>query len=303
MGGIMKRQVNGDFEKVKSLFDKIVEFDIEGKLINELLERKVVSLEDIVAYAIDSNKFEYMYFIAKNIKDIDLSSLEDKVLEMNSLDCMIMFSNLEGVNVKKFEDKIISLNNFKYFFEFAKNVKNVNMKRFEDLVISSNDLRYILRFAVEVRNCNVNRLADIFIESGNTYYIMLYAMHVKKAPYEKLVDKIIEVGDPEEIIAMADEFNLVYLDKLTDAIINTKNAHYICEFGVKFEKDLSVELVDKLAYAVMEYGTNLDIYYFASTVEKAPEILMLKKIKENNKNQNKVERKNKVKRLLHMETK
>lgn len=286
--------------KIDSLLKKIVKYDTDGEIVNELVERKIIKLEEILSFAINSNNFNNIYFVGKNVKNINLCKLENKVIEMNNFEDIVRFSNLENVNVEKFEDKVISLNDFKCFFGFAKNVTKVNMERFENLVIATDNLKYILKFAIEVRNCNKDKLADVMINSGNTYFMMLFAIHVKNAPVERILDKIIEIGNVDEIITMAFEFSDDYLDKLTDAIVNTKNAYSICEFAINVEKDLTREMVLKLADAVMEYGTNMDIHYFIANIRKAPVDNMNAKIKENERNFRKQEFKKKVRQKLHI---
>ena len=286
--------------ELDSLLKKIVKYDTDGEIINELIERKIIKLEDILSFAINSNDFTNIYFAGKNVKNINLDKLENKVIEMNNFNNMIKFSNIDNVNVKKFEDKVISLNDFKCLCDFAKNVKNVNMERFEDLVIKTNNLKYILKFAIEVRNANQEKLADVIINSGNTYFMMLFAIHVKKAPVERILDKIIEIGNVDEIITMAFEFNDDYLDKLANAIINTKDAYSICEFAITVEKDLTKEMALKLADAVMEYGNNMDIHYFIANIRKAPVDILNEKIKENERNLKLKEFKKKVRQKLRI---
>ena len=52
-----------DKKEYNSLLDKLLKYDTDGVIINELVNQNFVDLMNITNFVIDSNKFEYIYFI------------------------------------------------------------------------------------------------------------------------------------------------------------------------------------------------------------------------------------------------
>ena len=302
-----------DKKEYNSLLDKLLKYDTDGEIINELINQNFIDLIDITNFVINSNKFEYIYFIAKYVKSSDIEKLENKVIEIENIEEIYTFlKDVNGISFDKFEDAIIGFKNSKYIYMFAKEIPGADIKKLEEAILKTEDGGYINSFVKNIENLDICKFGNKLIELEDAKNITDFAIHFKKNINElfalKLADALVKIGDCEclvkfihfgpncmnekiidtildkgtasqifSIIPTANKYN--DLKKFANAIINTKDPYYIYRFYSWNCFLLDDSLTNKMELALKELGDEKHLRYFYDRKNTVNEILGEKQVK------------------------
>lgn len=287
-----------DKKEYNSLLDKLLKYDTDGVIINELVNQNFVDLIDITNFVINSNKFEYIYFIAKYVRSSDIEKLENKVIEMGNIEEIYTFlKGVNGISFDKFEDAIIEIKNSKYIYMFAKEIPGADIRKLEDAILKTEDGNYINSFVkniigssdickfgnklIELEDAknitdfaiyfkeNINesfalRLSDALVKIGDCECLVKFIHFGPNCMKEKIIDRILEKGNASQIfsiVTMANEYN--DLEKFTNAIINTKDPFCIYHFYSWNCFLFDDSLTNKLELSLKELGDERYLEYFS----------------------------------------
>lgn len=196
----------------------------EGKVVNNLIEANILTVDYVVESAVKNGNKEIIYYTAKYVKNIGKQNaikLADALLEENN-------------SIYKI---------YQLIYDFAKDIKYAPIQKLEDYLIriineNKNDagtrsdiLEEICKFANNINKANIEKLEDAIIKLGYAEDIYTFAKVVKKASIIKLTDTIIRTGDAVWIYRFASDIKGVNIEKLANAIIKTKSSRYIYYFA------------------------------------------------------------------------
>ena len=118
----------------------------QGKLLNLLIESKIVDLELATKEVIKSNDAEAIYYFARYIKNADKKVLAKKIISTNNAFYICEFAFLEGVLPDILIDKIISLKDGKYIYYLAKNLKSAPIEKLSLAMLNTTNPEFIYFF-------------------------------------------------------------------------------------------------------------------------------------------------------------
>jgi hypothetical protein len=171
---------------------------------SEITLTKELSFEDLIDYD-RTGKYIYNYALHNNNKKIDISKLEDLVIEKDKILywCYIFACDVKGANINKLEDIVIEKdnNNGYWCYRFARDVKGANINKLEDIVIEKDITGcWCYRFACDVKGANIQKFENAVIKKdkiGKCCY--LFARDIKGANIQKLEAAIIEKDKSGEL--------------------------------------------------------------------------------------------------------
>lgn len=289
---------------VKSLVEIIMKYDKDGKIINELIDKKLVNKDEIFNFSLNSSDFDVIYYVARYINGIDINKLEDKVIKIGTGEDICKFAkDVNGVNVGRLEDKIIDLNNAKYICLFAQYMEEkganferlenkiieigdgadicrfarctfgADLKRLEDKIIEIGEGQYICEFASSANDADMDRLADAIIKTKDNYLITYFAIK-PNAPVSKLLNAVINSDDYDGINFAIRMFGDRYTEKFVDLISIMENPYTIYNFVEKYNSKLDKLSLEKLTDGIIKSAVNCDDMYaleiFVENIEGVP---------------------------------
>lgn len=241
----------------------------EGKVVNNLIEANILSVDYVVDCAIKNGEKEIIYYVSKYVK------------------------NIGKRNTIKLADALVKSDNSIYktyhlIYDFAKDVKYAPIEKLEnylirvinenknDSVIRNDILEEICKFANNIKKTNVEKLEDAIIKLGYAEDIYDFAKVVKKSSIAKLTDAIIRTGDAAWIYRFASDIKGVNIEKLANAIIKTKSSRYIYYFARDIKHAPIHVLEDGILQTISSDTKDTDksnniirICDFANNIEKA----------------------------------
>ena len=143
----------------------------QGKLLNLLIESKIVDLELATKEVIKSNDAEAIYYFARYIKNADKKVLAEKIISTNNAFYICEFAFLEGVLPDILIDKIISLKDGKYIYYLAKNLKSAPIEKLSLAMLNTTNPEFIYFFLLYVPNVPIKMFINHLMNLGSYEYI------------------------------------------------------------------------------------------------------------------------------------
>ena len=143
----------------------------QGKLLNLLIESKIVDLELATKEVIKSNDAEAIYYFARYIKNADKKVLAKKIISTNNAFYICEFAFLEGVLPDILIDKIISLKDGKYIYYLAKNLKSAPIEKLSLAMLNTTNPEFIYFFLLYVPNVPIKMFINHLMNLGSYEYI------------------------------------------------------------------------------------------------------------------------------------
>ena len=143
----------------------------QGKLLNLLIESKIVDLELATKEVIKSNDAEAIYYFARYIKNADKKVLAKKIISTNNAFYICEFAFLEGVLPDILIDKIISLKDGKYIYYLAKNLKSAPIEKLSLAMLNTANPEFIYFFLLYVPNVPIKMFINHLMNLGSYEYI------------------------------------------------------------------------------------------------------------------------------------
>ena len=143
----------------------------QGKLLNLLIESKIIDLELATKEVIKSNDAEAIYYFARYINGADKDSLEEKIISTNNAFYICEFAFLEGVLPDILIDKIISLKDGKYIYYLAKNLKSAPIEKLSLAMLNTTNPEFIYFFLMYVPNVPIKMFINHLMKLGSYEYL------------------------------------------------------------------------------------------------------------------------------------
>lgn len=196
-------------------------------------------ISKVISELVENKDYNNVIFLAKNIKNFDITLFEELILDTNNID--LIYSYLENVKQARKNvilSKLLQLNPPpNIFYKIALNIENINIDLMQKIILSKNDVKYIYLFAKNISNVDIDKIQNAIIVSNNLYYIYLFAKNIDNANIELLTKKLIDL----------------------------KGIDYFYIFA----RDIKGANIPLLEEATIKYGTSEDIYYFAEGIPNA----------------------------------
>ncbi len=274
-------------------------YENNGLIVNNLIKAKVITKNEVIEEAINSNNpyiiysvaryvkglskksinllaeklielksIKYVYDFANNIKRAPIDILEDFTIEYGSAENIYNFAkDVDGVLVDKFANAIIEKGNEEFIYKFAINIDEAPVLLLVEALVKLNDGYFLLKIAKSTKDDTVkNKILNIILnEMNNAKYVYNYTKEIEDAPIDKLADIIIKLGNEEYIYKFARDIKGAPIDKLAVAIIKINNPEYIFYFA----KDVNGAPIDKLADAIITSGNTTYMELFVH-IDNAP---------------------------------
>ena len=143
----------------------------QGKLLNLLIESKIVDLELATKEVIKSNDAEAIYYFARYIKNADKKVLAKKIISTNNAFYICEFAFLEGVLPDILIDKIISLKDGRYIYYLAKNLKSAPIEKLSLAMLNTTNPEFIYFFLLYVPNTPISLFIEQLIKLSSYEYL------------------------------------------------------------------------------------------------------------------------------------
>jgi len=262
-----------DVKNYKTLFEKLLTYDVNGEIINELITQNILDLNDVTNFVISSNNFEYIYYLAKNVRCSDIEKLENKVIELGEIkNIYSFFYNVCGLTLEKFLDTIIEIKDAEYIYKFTKDFGDIllleDLARLEDALIETNNAEYIYLFASDIKDVNIKKLEEAILKTDDTTYILKFAKNICCSDISKLTDKFLSLNDSYELekftIFMKGKMDENLFSKFADAFIKLGNFRCMSNFIVFNNPPLNIK--KKIVDVIIESGNPIYIYEISKFV-------------------------------------
>lgn len=205
---------------MNSLIGKAFDCNDNCAVLNELLERKIVTMKEIIDFVILFDSVSYIIKFSQYVKNIDMKLLEEKLIAT---------------------DDVLKICNFVPYFKFK------NIKTLEDIVVKNHySCKSIITFARCVENANIKRLEDIIINEGTPNDLLRWVELVKNADKKRIEKEIINSGDIVFMGLYVNKIKNADIDLITDTVIKTDNASSIDLFALLCRYNIDVTLDEKL---------------------------------------------------------
>ena len=134
----------------------------DGKLLNTLIQLKVVNLNDTVKEVLETKSARHIYNFAYYIKRSPKKELAKALIATKNAEYIFMFARyIKGAPIKELADALITTKNAEYIYMFACNIKGAPIKELAEAIIATNNYEYIYYFAdvVEGASAYINKSA------------------------------------------------------------------------------------------------------------------------------------------------
>ena len=168
--------------KYMYLFAKYI--DVDTKIFEELIEY--------------SKSPEFIYLFAKNIENMNISVLEDAILETKNIKYKLAFAKNIDCDFERFEYDAIESGNPEYIYKLAL-YKKYNTKELEYAIKRTSNPEYIYLFAKNIRNANPKTLGDAVVRTNSAEYMYLFAVNIAGADTEYIGNMIFRTKEIEWI--------------------------------------------------------------------------------------------------------
>lgn len=149
---------------------------------------------------LNSENPKYAYLFAKTIKNADVNSLQQLVINSNNIYYITKFACLFPNNIKILENLIFNSKKIKYIHMLFLHNKNINFDRYKKYILSRKSPKYLFELAKHVDNeKDLVKIEDAIIASGSAKYIRLLASKIKNINVSKLEEAILATNNLKEI--------------------------------------------------------------------------------------------------------
>ena len=235
-----------NFKKTSETIRKICTSDrpVRFKAIDYLLERKLITLEELISYYIKNYTNYSLEFFYKYKEKLDIFKITNQVLSTDELTFILAFAKIPSANISAIEDYFISKKNLR----FLSKIPNVDAnkieqaiidqcKGFEKLEILEEDLKTLISLT-EVKGINISIIEDIIIKYGNVYDYINFIRNVSTANISKFEDGLIAKTEKSYYAAKIYWRFVVgvpraNMEKFENAILKTKDLDIICRCFAK----------------------------------------------------------------------
>lgn len=157
----------------------------QGKLLNLLIDSKIVDLELATAEVMASNDAQAIYYFARYINGADKDSLEEKIINTNDPYYICEFACLKGVSPEALINKIISLKDGRYIYYLARNLKSAPIEKLTFAMLNTNDPKFIYFFLMYVPNVPIKVFINHLMNLGSYEYIARLIIFYEQSKIEK----------------------------------------------------------------------------------------------------------------------
>lgn len=247
-----------NFKKTPETIGKICTSDspVRFKAIDYLLERKLITLEELVSYYIKNYTNYSLEFFYKYKDRLDIFKITNQILSTNELTFILAFAKIPGANISAIEDYFISKKNLRFLSRIphinVNKVEHAIIKQYKDFEkspnkeISEEDLESLISLT-EVKGINISIIEDIVIKYGNVFDYIKFIRNVSTANISKFEDGLIAKTEKSYYAAKM-YWNFIVgvpsanIEKFENAILKTKDFYTICRHFAK-HKDANVKRI------------------------------------------------------------
>lgn len=183
---------------------------IQGKIspsVMELLQETVIAIGNV----------NLMIRLVNDIKNVDITKLEDKFIEMDNPENILRFiTETDGVGIRKLGEKLIEIGDLKYIIMLVKKIefKDITSKQ---KVIKIGSSEFMWQLAQELKGVNIKKLKEKILQSRNLEEICTYI--ISKTTNKKLLLKMIVNSNNNMLVNYA----CTRLEKLNEKNIYNDN--------------------------------------------------------------------------------
>ena len=238
-----------NFKKTSETIRKICTSDrpVRFKAIDYLLERKLITLEELISYYIKNYTNYSLEFFYKYKEKLDIFKITNQVLSTDELTFILAFAKIPSANISAIEDYFISKKNLR----FLTRIPHINVNKVEQAIIEQckdiekspnkeipeEDLITLISLT-EIKGINISIIEDIVIKYGNIDDYINFIRMVPNANVSKFEDELL-VKTEKSYYAAKRYWEFVVgvpranMEKFENAILKTKDLDTICRCFAK----------------------------------------------------------------------
>ena len=238
-----------NFKKTSETIRKICTSDspVRFKAIDYLLERKLITLEELISYYIKNYTNYSLEFFYKYKDKLDIFKITNQVLSTDELTFILAFAKIPSANISAIEDYFIGKKNLR----FLSRIPHINVNKVEQAIIEQckdiekspnkeileEDLITLI-LLTEIKGINISIIEDIVIKYGNVFDYINFIRNVSTANISKFEDGLIAKTEKSYYAAKIYWRFVVgvpraNMEKFENAILKTKDLDIICRCFAK----------------------------------------------------------------------
>lgn len=157
----------------------------QGKLLNLLIESKIVDLKFATIEVMKTNDAKAIYYFARYIKGANKSVLAQAIINTNDAYYICEFACLKGVLPNDLIDKIISLKDGKYIYYLARNLKSAPIQKLALAMLNTSNAEFIYFFLMYIPNAPIKILIKHLMNLLSYEYIAKLIIFYDQSKTEK----------------------------------------------------------------------------------------------------------------------
>ncbi|MBO4246004.1 MAG: hypothetical protein J5892_04660 [Bacilli bacterium] len=241
------------------------------------------NIERLQQIILDSNDLEAIYLFAANVKGIDITPFQDKILKGDyTEECNHSYFHKDGCQKRKPTEKL------EIVYKFARDVEGADIEALQNIILNADYNNHytedankvIVLFARDVKGADIDKLSMLAVKVGTASLQYDFVNEVPSANYERHENAIIKMGAAHYILRFARDFNdLANVEKLQTALIKYVNKwNDNASLCYDFANEVKGADVSKLASVVLQKCNGSVNYWFARDVEGADILAHQKKL-------------------------
>ena len=177
---------------------------------------------------IEIGNAKYMYLFAKDI-DIDPKIFEEPISYSNSPKYIYLFAkDIKGINISVLQEAIIDTENIDYICEFAKNI-NCNFEIIEEDAIMSLNPEYIYKIA-RIKKYHAKELEQAIKQTNSPKYMYLFARDIRGVSVQSMELHVVRENNPKYMFLFARNIHGADIEYIGRMMFKTKNIDWIYKY-------------------------------------------------------------------------
>lgn len=183
------------------IYKYMISLQNKGELIGNKLD---ILLNMLIKYSIKNKDGNYVYKIAKEVKEISIDKLEDCAILIGDPKVLYDFTMfIKRSNKEKLIDALIKIKSAMYIYYLALFMDNPPIQKLEEGIIECNDPLYMYYFVLDIDGVNVEKIVNRILEFDDIEMLekcMLLPINIEqKIEISSKITKILEQDAKKKI--------------------------------------------------------------------------------------------------------